>query len=91
MREKTTDIWKRKLAWIAEQGGMALLLTHPDYMNFGDGRLGREEYSSALYEEFLTHLKENYRGQYWHVLPRDLARFWSARYSSVNQSPLSPN
>src|SRR5436190_13509245 len=30
--EKTTDIWRRKLDWIAEYGGMALIDTHPDYM-----------------------------------------------------------
>ena len=33
MRETTIDIWKRKLDWIAEKGGMALLIAHPDYMN----------------------------------------------------------
>ena len=32
LREKTTDIWRRKLDWIAEHGGMALIDTHPDYM-----------------------------------------------------------
>jgi len=36
MREKDCKIWKEKLDWIAERGGMALLITHPDYMNFGD-------------------------------------------------------
>ena len=30
--EKTTDIWRRKLDWIAAHGGMALIDTHPDYM-----------------------------------------------------------
>jgi hypothetical protein len=39
MREKNIDIWKRKLDWIVENEGMALLITHPDYMNFGSGRL----------------------------------------------------
>ncbi len=37
LRESTNAIWKRKLAWIAERGGMALLDTHPDYMAFGEG------------------------------------------------------
>ncbi len=39
LQEKTIGIWKRKLDWIAEKGGMALLNTHPDYMDFGNGRL----------------------------------------------------
>ena len=34
LREESIDIWKKKLAWIAENGGMALLNTHPDYMSF---------------------------------------------------------
>jgi peptidoglycan/xylan/chitin deacetylase (PgdA/CDA1 family) len=83
MEERTTDIWKRKLAWIAKHGGMALLLMHPDYINFGGEKPGREEYSSALYEEFLIHVKKNYSGQYWHVLPKDMARFWSANYAAA--------
>ena len=40
LREKNIDIWKRKLDWIAEKGGMALLNTHSDYMNFESGSLG---------------------------------------------------
>jgi hypothetical protein len=34
LREPNIDIWKRKLDWIAERGGMALINTHPDYMGF---------------------------------------------------------
>jgi hypothetical protein len=32
MREKDIDIWKKKLDWIVEKGGMALLITHPVYL-----------------------------------------------------------
>ena len=59
---------------------MALLITHPDYMNFGNGEHGLEEYPSKHYEEFLEHLKTEYRGRYWHGLPRDLARWWSENH-----------
>ncbi|MBN1846624.1 MAG: hypothetical protein JW810_13130, partial [Sedimentisphaerales bacterium] len=31
--ESSIAVWKAKLDWIAERGGMALLLTHPDYMD----------------------------------------------------------
>ena len=34
LREGNIDIWKQKLDWVAEHGGMALLNTHPDYMCF---------------------------------------------------------
>ena len=77
MKEKTIDIWKQKLNWIAEKGGMALLNTHPDYMNFSGRKLSIEEYPAKYYKDFLEHITSKYAGQYWHALPRDMARFWS--------------
>jgi len=74
MGEKGSGIWEKKLGWIAKKGGMALLNTHPDYMNFM-GNSGFEQYSYKLYEDFLIYLKTAYGNQYWHVLPRELARF----------------
>ncbi|MBW2661167.1 MAG: hypothetical protein JRD93_04060 [Deltaproteobacteria bacterium] len=76
MREKNINIWKRKLDWIVEQGGVALLNTHPDYMKFGQGKMGLEEYPADYYGEFLEYVKGRYEGQYWHVLPKEMARFW---------------
>ena len=61
----TIEIWKEKLAWIAEKGGMALVNTHPDYMNFNCKKYGIEEYPAAYYEEFLAYVKSKYKGQYW--------------------------
>lgn len=79
MRERTIDIWKRKLDWIAQKGGMALLNSHPDYMNFGSGGLGIEEYRAEYYEKLLEYVGHEYGGTYWHVLPREIARFWSSK------------
>jgi glycosyltransferase involved in cell wall biosynthesis/peptidoglycan/xylan/chitin deacetylase (PgdA/CDA1 family) len=78
-QQKNIDIWKKKLDWIAENGGMALFISHPDYMNFNciDHY---EEYPIRYYEEFLTYIKTKYKDQYWHVLPKDIARFWSSNY-----------
>ena len=76
MKERDIDIWKKKLDWIVEKGGMALSITHPDYMNFGKGRCKTEEYPVEFYEEFLDYIKSKYRGQYWHALPKEMARFW---------------
>jgi hypothetical protein len=76
LQEKTIDIWKRKLDWIAEKGGMALLNTHPDYMNCVKSRCGLEEYPITFYEEFLSYVKDKYESQYWHVIPKGMARFW---------------
>ena len=41
--EKTNDIWKRKLDWVARHGGLALVNVHPDYTAFGE-RVGRAEF-----------------------------------------------
>ena len=79
MKEKTIDIWKQKLDWIAEQGGMALVNTHPDYMNFRGGTLKLGEYPAQYYEEFLRYIMARYRGKYWHVLPKDMARVWAKK------------
>jgi uncharacterized protein len=80
MAEKNTAIWKSKLEWVARQGGMALLLAHPDYMCFDSRKPRYDEYSADLYKEFLTFVREKFRGEYWNVLPRELARFWASNY-----------
>lgn len=74
--EKDIRIWKKKLAWIARHGGMALLITHADYMNFEGVPRGPAEFPASLYEEFLAHVKADYSGQYWNALPREIAAFW---------------
>jgi hypothetical protein len=77
MGEKDTKIWKQKLEWIAEKGGMGLLLTHPDYMNFRKGHLKSGEYSAHHYREFLEYILRNHSPHYWNVLPKDLSFYWS--------------
>ena len=85
MGQKNIDTWKAKLDWVAGKGGMALLIAHPDYMNFSNGNLGVEEYPVKYYEEFLSYLKKEYEGRYWNVLPRELARWWSDNYRRKSQ------
>ncbi len=80
MRNDNIEIWKRKLDWVAERGGMVLMNTHPDYMDFGEVR-SSEGYPAKMYEEFLNYVKERYAGQYWHALPREVSRFWKSTYS----------
>ena len=76
MGERNIDIWKRKVDWIAEHGGMILTSTHPDYMNFGNSKPEPDEYSHQHYRDLLSYVVETYKDQYWHALPRDVARFW---------------
>ncbi len=76
MEEQHPDIWKEKVAWIAEHGGMVLLNVHPDYVHFGKGRPGPETFSASIYSEFLAHINATYAGKFWHALPREVATFW---------------
>ncbi len=84
MKEKTINIWKQKLDWIVEKGGMVLINTHPDYMNFDQRKCSLEEYTFLIYEELLKYIASKYEGQYWHVLPKNIARFWMDKYSVDN-------
>lgn len=76
MGEKDTRIWENKLGWIAGKGGMALLLTHPDYMNFNGAKNLPEEYSAKMYAEFLKWVQTTYSDGYWHGLLCQIAEFY---------------
>jgi hypothetical protein len=74
LKEKTFEIWKKKLEWIVKHGGMALLNVHPDYINF-DNNSKLEEFPIKYYEDFLKFVKSIYANQYWNALPRDVANY----------------
>jgi hypothetical protein len=76
--EKNIYTWQQKLDWIASKGGMALLNSHPDYMNFEGGSCGLEEYPIQFYKEFLIRAKARYGGRYWPALPSQVSQFWKA-------------
>jgi hypothetical protein len=80
MRERNIDIWKRKLDWIVSMGGMALMLTHPDYIRPHGFPPGEEEYTIDYYREILEYVKREYNGQYYHALPGEMASIWKARH-----------
>lgn len=75
MGEKGTEIWDRKMDWIAEKGGMALVNVHPDYMNFNMGKSLIDEYPASLYAGFLENVVKKYKDLYWNPLPREIAFF----------------
>ncbi len=93
LQQRTIETWKRKLDWLAERGGMALLNVHPDYINFGDKKLRYDEYPIAYYEEFLQYVNKRYKNSYWHVLPKELAQYWAEQYGQnryeVSAHPVS--
>jgi peptidoglycan/xylan/chitin deacetylase (PgdA/CDA1 family) len=73
LNEKSPAIWKKKLDWIAENGGMVLLNVHPDYMNFEGQASSIDEYPAEYYSELLRYIRSQYSGRYWNALPREVA------------------
>jgi hypothetical protein len=82
LQERSIEIWKGKLDWIAEHGGMALLNTHTDYMCFDGEKLGNEEYPVNYYAEFLEYIEAKYVGQYWNALPGEVVQFWKEKVNT---------
>ncbi|HEX2986564.1 MAG TPA: hypothetical protein VHS06_00080, partial [Chloroflexota bacterium] len=76
--ETTPRVWLEKVAFIRRHSGMALSLTHPDYLC--------EQSRLAVYQQFLRAVRE--RGDYWHALPREVARWWQARAAAESVADL---
>ena len=70
--ENSPRIWLDKVDFIEKNHGMALVISHPDYL--------RSKPTWDVYYEFLTEMKK--RTGYWHALPGEVARWWKARIVS---------
>ncbi len=86
LREPTNAIWRDKVDWIAERGGMVLLNTHPDYLEYAErgGRSVRDHYV-----DLLEYVKSRYTGAFWPALPHAVARHVLASRQSATH-PSSP-
>lgn len=73
LREKTPDIWLRKLDWVAKNQGMALINVHPDYLCFDHENPSARTFPIAHYVKLLEHLRERHAGDYWQALPKEVA------------------
>ena len=76
--ERTPRLWTNKAAFIAEQLGMALVNTHPDYLLSGD--------TKRIYMTFLAEIRRS--GGFWNALPGEVVRWWRARAASVTAASL---
>jgi hypothetical protein len=74
--ERSNAIWRRKLDWIADKGGMALIKAHPDYMAFRGDDKRMDSYPVELYTDFLDYIRTRYEGQFWLAQPSEMARYW---------------
>lgn len=84
LKETTIDLWMKKLDWVAEHGGMALVITHPDYMSF-DGKPTDREYPVELYERLLKYVMTRYQDTCWFALPREVAVFVANNRQGLEQ------
>jgi peptidoglycan/xylan/chitin deacetylase (PgdA/CDA1 family) len=75
MNQRDGQIWRDKLAYIAELHGMSLVITHPDYLN----SLQRID----IYRDFLEQACD--MSGLWHALPKDVATWWRTRDESALQ------
>ena len=64
--------WVEKMDQLRQAGGMALLITHPDYM-LDEGRLG-------AYSRLLAHAAAD--DGVWRALPREVSAWWRRRAAS---------
>ena len=76
LRERSIDVWKSKIDWVAKHGGMVLMNTHPDFMGWDGVSTSSLKYPVSLYEAVLEYLCSSYSGVCWHALPKEVARFW---------------
>lgn len=76
MREKTPEIWKRKLDWIVRQGGLALVNIHPDYVDFSEVGNSSSHYPVEILREFMEYIQQAYAGRFWNPIARDLAQWY---------------
>jgi len=83
LKEKTIDLWKQKLNWIAEHQGMALINVHPDYINFPGKPKVQSGYPLDYYVQLLQYIKDIYKGQYWNALPGEVADYWRREYDGL--------
>lgn len=89
LKETTLDQWTQKLDWVAERGGMALVITHPDYMCF-EGKTDDREYPVDLYERLLKYVLTRYGDDCWFALPREVAAFVSNNRPGVEPQSHHP-
>jgi hypothetical protein len=83
--EMTPRLWLEKMEFIEQYQGMALLITHPDYLRIPVGW--------NIYTDFL--LEMEHRKGYWHALPKDVAQWWRVHHNytpgvNISRSAVDP-
>jgi len=88
---QTNDVWKTKLNWLVQNGGMVFFDTHPDYMAMRGEKPRSGQYPVSLYSDFLKHVRSCYEGHYWQARAKDVASWYRETSHrgefDVNESP----
>lgn len=85
--ERSAEIWLKKLDWVAEHGGLALINIHPDYIDFDHTDFSHFRYPVSLVSDLLQHLENRYAGQFWNPLPRELAAWYREQHGANERKP----
>jgi hypothetical protein len=72
LRQPGESLWLRKADQLRQRGGLALLITHPDYMLDAPSR--------EAYDRFLAALASDRTA--WAALPREVSSWWRRRAAS---------
>ena len=73
LAQNDISIWQKKLEFLRRWHGMAMLVTHPDYLD--------TEARFDLYRQFLEHLQG--QNDVWFALPEEIAKWWRDRSQST--------
>ncbi|MCD4670346.1 MAG: hypothetical protein K8S14_07860 [Actinomycetia bacterium] len=80
LKQLTPRIWLDKVDFIRRHFGMALINTHPDYL--------QEKTTWQVYHDFLLEMRK-LESDWWHSLPKQVANWWRKRHSaSVHALPI---
>ena len=80
LKERSIEIWRKKIEWLVKNNGMILVLTHPDYLI--------ENNHMKYYEELLEYLNEIENA--WYCLPGEMTQWWRQR-SIIDEEKISRN
>jgi hypothetical protein len=75
LRSRDARVWTDKAETIRRHGGMALIITHPDYLGLGP--------IAEAYDGLLAQYAEDSTA--WRALPQDVSRWWRRRAESFLQ------
>jgi hypothetical protein len=72
LRQRDDSMWIRKAEELRQRGGLALLITHPDYMLEAEPREAYAHFLDALADDTTV----------WSALPREVSSWWRRRAAS---------